>query len=1008
MSTSLTVLALICKEKRELEKVLITPSLMQGHQTIQALASSGTPVLNLRPATIRTLAEEVATIDMIRKNLNPFPDLGQSFVMEDIFRTVSEKKGSYFHALEAADGIVSALCAALLEIRLCGVTSEELSPASFVDPRKGKDLKETAARYEKYLTKENCYDYPELLKIAIKVLSKKPSIHEKLYILPSDMPFTPLEREFLDALQGDKKVLPHDKPIGLATPAGCLESVMSVPSEKIRTNSQRLRWLFEPAGSPGFLKDDSIAIFHGMGRRNEAREVFRRIITAGIKADDVEIVHTSYDNFVPLVHSIATKLGVEVTLEEGLPVSSTRPGRALAGFLSWIASDFEGVKLRRLFASGAVSFAGLDKEIKLPLAGRVLIDSRVGWGKSRYIPALNGFLESLKAKKDGASAAYSEYLSSLEKSAAFLAKILEKVLLEIPEQKADGSVAFDRLCNAAANFVARFASVREELDAQARSAIMEALNEAAGIGAREFLFRDAVSRIESVIQKLRVGQSGPVPGRVHVASYSSGARSGRRHNFLLGCEQGLFPGAALQDPILLDEERRNLHSGLALSSEKLKGDLYKMASLLASIRGNVTLSFSSFDVLEGKESFPSTIVLQAYRLLTGVHDADYSMLESALGRPCGYRIMSGQEIDSADLWIGRVATDDGMKHARQSVLKCYPHLVAGLKALEARKSGAYTEYDGVLMADSRLDPRENGEVMSATVLEKAAKCPFRFFIENVLGVYDVDELTRTPGEWLDFMAKGSVLHDIYAMVMQELKEKNEKPSVRKHLKTLHRIAYMVVDARREEIPVTSEAAFQQDRKGILKAAEFFLKMEEQRCERVEPILFEAQFGRPEPLVIKLGSKSILLKGRIDRIDKVGPNEYEVWDYKSGSSARYRGNSVFDGGRELQPGLYSIAAEHILRSGIDKKASVKKAGYLFPTEKGGGGERGRDRDDKGLKEVVVTILDMMAGGLFIYTDDPKECEYCDCKMACGEPEIRNKYANQGNAEANLLKRLREHV
>lgn len=1004
MRTLLSALDQICKNSCFTEKIFLTHSLTQGHQTVLAMALRGIPTINLRLATIKTTALESARLQLSRKNLNPLPDLGLGFIIEDIFLEVLKEKSSYFHGLEVGDGIISALVAALLELRMCGFISNKLDPASFVDQRKGRDLRAILARYEKYLSKEGLYDYPELLKIAIKTLSEQSSAQENLYILPSDMPFTPLEREFIDALHGEKIVAPHDKPVGLATPSGCLKSTIPISLNECRLNSDRLRWLFEPASSPAPTKDASISIFHGMGRRNELREVFRRVIVSGVKSDEVEIAHTSYDAYVPLIRSIVGKLGIAATFAEGLPVANTRPGMALAGYLSWIRTDFEAVRLRRLFASGAVSFAVSD--IKPSIIGKVLIDSQIGWGRDRYAPALERMVHDFKTKKEGASGSSAEYIAGLEKNAAYLAEILELILKEIPEPKDGGFVGFNILCTAASNFLSRFGDVGDELDAQAKKSIISVLDEAAKINKRELPLREALGRIERMIQKIRIGQSGPMPGAIHVSSYAAGGTTGRKNTFIVGCEQGLFPGTALQEPILLDEEREKLHKGLTLSSERLKESLYRMASLLASLDGNVTLSFPSYEVIEGKDAFPSTIILQAYRLATGAHDADYSTLVKALGRPAGYRPLPGMEIDSADLWIGRVASDDGMKHARQSLLNCYPVLAAWSKAMEARMSSVYTEYDGVLTADVRLDPRENGRVMSATALEKASKCPFRFFLENVLGVSEVEELVRKPGEWLDFLERGSVLHDIYAEFMNGL---NEKPSFRKHRQLIQHIAERVLEGKKKELPAPSEAVFRQDKKSILQAAEFFLKMEEDRCRRVEPLMFEAGFGEPEPLAVDLGSKKkILIKGRIDRIDRVGANEYEVWDYKSGSSKRYRGNSVLNGGRELQPGLYSIAAEFILRGGIDKKGRVKGGGYLFPTERGGGMEISRSRNDKSTLEAVGLLLEMMARGLFIYTDDAKECENCECKPACGDTDKKAKFSDQNNEEASLLRRLRGYV
>ena len=53
-----------------------------------------------------------------------------------------------------------------------------------------------------------------------------------------------------------------------------------------------------------------------------------------------------------------------------------------------------------------------------------------------------------------------------------------------------------------------------------------------------------------------MGGLGPRGGCLHVAHVLAGGHSGRPHTFIVGLDDGRFPGVGLQDPILLDEERR--------------------------------------------------------------------------------------------------------------------------------------------------------------------------------------------------------------------------------------------------------------------------------------------------------------------------------------------------------------------------------------------------------------------------------------------------------------------
>ena len=87
-------------------------------------------------------------------------------------------------------------------------------------------------------------------------------------------------------------------------------------------------------------------------------------------------------------------------------------------------------------------------------------------------------------------------------------------------------------------------------------------------------------------------------------------RSGRRtqrapHTFIVGLDDGRFPGAGLQDPILLDEERKRLSKNLRTSSGELARRIDLFAVLFARLRGTITLSYSCYDLADDREMFPA-------------------------------------------------------------------------------------------------------------------------------------------------------------------------------------------------------------------------------------------------------------------------------------------------------------------------------------------------------------------------------------------------------------------
>ncbi len=79
----------------------------------------------------------------------------------------------------------------------------------------------------------------------------------------------------------------------------------------------------------------------------------------------------------------------------------------------------------------------------------------------------------------------------------------------------------------------------------------------------------------------------------------------------------------------------------------------------------------------------------------------------------------------------------------------------------------------------------------------------------------------------------------------------------------------------------------------------------------------------------LGGIRIKLKGFVDRVDRIGHNEYRIIYYKTGSTSKYKPSEYFSGGTQLQHALYSIAVEQWLReTGIDPEPGSWKRTIIF--------------------------------------------------------------------------------
>ena len=91
---------------------------------------------------------------------------------------------------------------------------------------------------------------------------------------------------------------------------------------------------------------------------------------------------------------------------------------------------------------------------------------------------------------------------------------------------------------------------------------------------------------------------------------------------MIGLEEGgVFP-ALVEDPVLLDAERKGIDQALRTSEDRVGEALYRIVSRLGSLRGHVCLSYSCRDLRQARATFPSWVLLQAVRVLKPARELD--------------------------------------------------------------------------------------------------------------------------------------------------------------------------------------------------------------------------------------------------------------------------------------------------------------------------------------------------------------------------------------------------
>ncbi len=995
------------------EKIFIVPSYQVGHQIGEDLAKSGTSWVNLRFVTLLSLAMEITGMELSSQGLQQISGTALRVLINHIFRELKEgNELVYYENLEAQAGIIDAISRSIRDLRAAGIKSADLKADQFIDKDKGRETQLILKKYEEQLDAGKFFDTALLYKTASEIAKKGTSNPERHYLCLQNQIFSKMEQDFLDSLTEDLILVPHGEVIGMARPRRMIQVKEKEPEvSKPTTNLERSPWLFTLGKAPAPFRDNTLQMFQAIGPTNECKEVIRRIFAEKIPFDQVEIIHPGGSAYPSIFFVLSEKMGFQFSTSEGLPLNFTVPGKVFSGIIDWMEDDYPASDLCRLLESEYLKTPKDEegKSLSSLKISRILKEAKIGWGKDRYIHRLEVLYREKKAKTEENA----DRLKEIYKIKGWVKSVLD-LFPSWEEEKIDSK----ELCKGISSFLKKYCKVRDGRDGDALGRMTSRLDEASSFKAIPFSKDEAVEWLRSTAADLRVGNAGPMPGHLFLSSYSEGGFSGRKFSFIVGLDQGAVPGSRLPDPILLDEERESISKDLAVTSDRLRENLYLMTTLLSSLRGQAVLSFPSYDVFEERPSFPSSFMLQVYRLIEGDVELDYSALMGSLGKSSGF--VGGVEVDETDWWLDFIAGDGQFKDAKKSVKDLYPFISNGDLARRKRVGPDLSTYDGLVkISEEECNPLKNSALsMSASRIEKLARCPYGYFLRYVLEVLPPDEIVVDKAAWLDGLERGSLLHDVLCVFMKGLRERGESVGEKDFRPAIRHVAGEVMETFREENPPPSEAVFERERREIFGALDIFLKAEEKREEKVEPILFEVNFGFEgeegegisESVTLEVGpGLSFRLKGKIDRVDRREKGSFRVIDYKTGSYKSYESIKAFGKGKYLQHALYAEAAERILKEKkIDEAARVTITGYSFPTGRGDGREILIENFDRArLKELLLDLFVILETGYFLV--NPKaSCDFCDYGIVCGKGVInRTKEKKETNAEQfSVFDRLEE--
>ena len=246
------------------------------------------------------------------------------------------------------------------------------------------------------------------------------------------------------------------------------------------------------------------------------------------------------------------------------------------------------------------------------------------------------------------------------------------------------------------------------------------------------------------------------------------------------------------------------------------------------------------------------------------------------------------------------------------------------------RRGEYdSPYEGVLTGNDEIrailtEKYSPDHIYAPTVLETYAGCPFRFFLERVIGIKPLPDVEPN----LSAKDRGIAVHSVLSTFYREWRASGKTKVTGSNLavatEMMHRIAAGELDKFSFASPLWDATRVQMtggSHTGPGIFARFLEKEVEEECSPLVPTYFEFSFGMqagagddptsvPEPVGLSAGegSETIRIRGKIDRIDMTPEGLFTICDYKTGSVVVSK--KEIEKGKALQLPLYLSAFEQV--------------------------------------------------------------------------------------------------
>jgi RecB family exonuclease len=383
------------------------------------------------------------------------------------------------------------------------------------------------------------------------------------------------------------------------------------------------------------------------------------------------------------------------------------------------------------------------------------------------------------------------------------------------------------------------------------------------------------------------GETEPAAGAVEIWPLSEAAGLSARGAILVGCGREGFPGAPAPEPLLRDPERLALNralsrAALATGGARRAEAAHRAFCALAAGREAVGLVWEG-DGPEGSGESPGPLVLEALAV------AGVPLAAAARPEPSLPESRTAAEALRA---AARLARDGHRGAAAEALRETSPELAARAEEAALRGDLESERREAMLArapspAAGLLPPALRPALAAAlpaewspTQLETFARCPYQLFLKLLLKLPDREAADLD----IDPRDEGQLVHAVMEKFLSGRLARGAFPlsGAEADQEEAREVALALFARFEAEGRVGDPAVWAARREAVLARVARVVEAEGRDADGLVPRLLEHRFGgeaEEPPLAIPDGGETVLLQGRIDRVDG-GAGRLLVLDYKN--------------------------------------------------------------------------------------------------------------------------------